>query len=324
MLDDGRYWKMREIGGYFELELEDRGEFIHDDGILVNTGRNALGLILSNLLNASKVYIPKYTCEVILEPFQKLGIQYSFYSINIQLEIADEIVLGQDEYLLYTNYFGVKDNYVKQLVELYSNRVIIDNAQALFSEPTTMCFYSPRKFVGIPDGGIAYMDKPIDISEYEQDCSFDRCSHLLKRIDLGAGAGYADFKNNSSKLKNQPIKQMSKLTRVLLNAIDFKKIRSKRRENFAILHSLLSSSNKFKLDSLESIACPMVYPYMTDDESIRQRLIDNKVFVATYWPNVSEWCECGTTEFQLARTMIPLPIDQRYTEEALIEIFKLL
>ena len=315
---------MLEIGGYFELELDNRGECINDDGILVNTGRNALELILSNLSNASKVYIPKYTCEVIMEPFQKLGIQYSFYSINIQLEIADEIVLGQDEYLLYTNYFGVKDNYVKQLVELYSNRVIIDNAQALFSEPTTMCFYSPRKFVGIPDGGIAYMDKPIDISEYEQDCSFDRCSHLLKRIDLGAGAGYADFKNNSSKLKNQPIKQMSKLTRVLLNAIDFKKIRSKRRENFAILHSLLSSSNKFKLDSLESIACPMVYPYMTDDESMRQRLIDNKVFVATYWPNVSEWCECGTTEFQLARTIIPLPIDQRYKEETLIEIFKLL
>ena len=315
---------MLEIGGYFELELDNRGEFIHDDGILVNTGRNALELILSNLSNASKVYLPKYTCKVILEPFQKLGIPYSFYSINIQLEIADEIVLGQDEYLLYTNYFGVKDNYVKQLVELYSNRVIIDNAQALFSEPTTMCFYSPRKFVGIPDGGIAYMDKPIDISEYEQDCSFDRCSHLLKRIDLGAGAGYADFKDNSSKLKNQPIKQMSKLTRVLLNAIDFKKIRSKRRENFAILHSLLGSSNKFELDTLESIACPMVYPYMTDDESMRQRLIDNKVFVATYWPNVSEWCECGTTEFQLARTIIPLPIDQRYTEEALIEIFKLL
>ena len=315
---------MLEIGGYFELELDNRGECIHDDGILVNTGRNALELILSNLSNASKVYIPKYTCEVIMEPFQKLGIQYSFYSINIQLEIADEIVLGQDEYLLYTNYFGVKDNYVKQLVELYSNRVIIDNAQALFSEPTTMCFYSPRKFVGIPDGGIAYMDKPIDISEYEQDCSFDRCSHLLKRIDLGAGAGYADFKDNSSLLKNQPIRKMSKLTQALLRTIDFEKVKSKRRENFAILHSLLGSSNKFKLDSLESIACPMVYPYMTDDNSLRQRLIDRKVFVATYWPNVTEWCECASSEFQLSKNIIPLPIDQRHAKEDLIEILKLL
>ena len=141
---------------------------------------------------------------------------------------------------------------------------------------------------------------------------------------MGAGAGYADFKDNSRLLKNQPIRKMSKLTQTLLRAIDFEKVRSKRRENFAILHNLLGSSNKLEIDGLESIACPMVYPYMTDDESLRQRLIDNKVFVATYWPNVCEWCECDTREFQLTRTIIPLPIDQRYTKEELIEIFKLL
>lgn len=315
---------MREIGGYFELEMDNKGRFVHDDGILVNTGRNALELILSNLPNNSKVYIPKYTCEVVLEPFHKLGIQYSFYSINFQLEIADEIVLGQDEYLLYTNYFGVKDAYVKKLESQYPNRLIVDNAQALFAEPTAMCFYSPRKFVGIPDGGIAYMDKSVDIAEYEQDTSFDRCLHLLKRIDLGPGAGYADFKDNSRLLKNQPIRKMSKLTQTLLGAIDFENVRSKRRENFALMHSLLGSSNKLELESLESIACPMVYPYVTDDESLRQRLIDNKVFVATYWPNVCEWYECETPEFQLTRTMIPLPIDQRCDNDIINKIVSLI
>ena len=315
---------MREVGGYFELELENKGSFIHDDGVLVNTGRNALELILSNLPNNPKVYIPKYTCEVILEPFQKLGIQYSFYSVNFQLEIADEIVLEQNDYLLYTNYFGVKDNYVKFLVSQYPNQIIIDNAQALFIEPTAMCFYSPRKYVGIPDGGIAYMDKSIDVAEYEQDRSFDRCLHLLKRIDLDSRAGYADFKYNSSLLKNQPIRKMSRLTQALLSAIDFEKVRSKRRENFAALHSLLGSSNKLELDSLESIACPMVYPYMTDDYSLRQRLINSCFFVATYWPNVGECCGCESREFQLSQAIIPLPIDQRYTKEDLIGILKLL
>lgn len=315
---------MREIGGYFELEMDNKGRFVHDDGILVNTGRNALELILSNLPNNSKVYIPKYTCEVVLEPFQKLGIQYSFYSINFQLEISDEIVLGHDEYLLYTNYFGVKDAYVKKLESQYPNRLIVDNAQALFAEPTAMCFYSPRKFVGIPDGGIAYMDKNVSADVYEQDCSFDRCSHLLKRIDLGAGAGYADFKDNSRLLKNQPIRKMSKLTQTLLSAIDFEKVRSKRRENFALMHSLLGPFNKLELESLELFAVPMVYPYMTDDESLRQRLIDSKVFVPTYWANVNEWCECETGEYQLSKSIIPMPIDQRYTKEDLIGILKLL
>lgn len=303
---------MKEIGGYFELELEDRGGFIHDAGILLNTGRNALELILRHLPCSSKVYIPNYTCEVVLEPFEKLGIQYSFYPVDSQLEISDDLILGENEYVLYTNYFGVKDSYVRYLVNRYPGQVIVDNAQALFMEPTEMCFYSPRKFVGIPDGGIAYLNDTVDIMVFEQDYSFERCSHLLKRIDLNASAGYADFKYNSSLLRGQPIKQMSNLTKALLRSIDYENIKKLRRENYIALHSILGSTNKLVLENVDSFACPMVYPYMTDDETLRNRLIENKVFVATYWPNVSEWCDPESMEFKLSKTIIPLPVDQRY------------
>lgn len=315
---------MKEIGGYFELELEDRGGFIHDNGILVNTGRNALELILSHLPCGSKVYIPSYTCEVVLEPFEKLGIQYSFYSVNSLLEISERLVIGENEYLLYTNYFGVKDSYVQYLVDHYRGRVIVDNAQALFMEPTEMCFYSPRKFVGIPDGGIAYLKSLVDITVFERDYSFDRCSHLLKRIDMNAGVGYADFRYNSNLLKDQPIKQMSNLTKALLRSIDFERISKSRRENFVALHSILGPSNMLKLDDLESFACPMVYPYMTNDENLRKRLIDNKVFVATYWPNVGEWCDSESRDFKLSETIIPLPIDQRYERKDIEIILKMI
>lgn len=303
---------MKEIGGYFELELKDRGDFIHDRGILVNTGRNALELILRHLPCDSKVYIPSYTCEVVLEPFEKLGIQYSFYSVNSQLEISEELLIGKKEFLLYTNYFGVKDNYVRGLLNQYPGRVIVDNAQALFMEPTEMCFYSPRKFVGIPDGGVAYLNDSVDVTVFERDYSFDKCSHLLKRLDVNAEAGYADFKYNSSLLKGQPIKQMSNLTKALLRSIDYENIKKLRRENFAELHFMLGSSNKLKLEDIDSFACPMVYPYMTDDVNLRQRLIDNKVFVATYWPNVADSISCIGIKETLVNKIIAIPVDQRY------------
>ena len=35
---------MTPIGGYFELELLDQGGFPHDDGVLLNSGRNAYNL----------------------------------------------------------------------------------------------------------------------------------------------------------------------------------------------------------------------------------------------------------------------------------------
>lgn len=315
---------MKEIGGYFELELEDRGGFIHDTGILVNTGRNALEMILRHLPCSSKVYIPNYTCEVVLEPFEKLGIQYSFYSVDSQLEISEELLISEKDYLLYTNYFGLKDNYVRRLVNRYPGRIIVDNAQALFMEPTELCFYSPRKFVGIPDGGIAYLNESVDIAAFERDYSFDRCSHLLKRLDVNAEAGYADFKYNSSLLKGQPIKQMSNLTKAILKTIDFENIKKIRRENFTALHSVLGSTNSLRVSDMDSFACPMVYPYMTDDVKLRQRLIDNKIFVATYWPNVSEWCDPESTEFKLSKTIIPLPLDQRCGRKDIETILKLI
>ena len=76
---------------------------------------------------------------------------------------------------------------------------------------------------------------------------------------------------------------------------------------------------------MDSFNCPMVYPFMTDDESLRGRLIQNKVFVARYWPNVLDWCKNDDFEYKLVTQVIPLPIDQRYGEiemNKIIEIIK--
>ena len=68
----------------------------------------------------------------------------------------------------------------------------------------------------------------------------------------------------------------------------------------------------------------MVYPFMTDDESLRGRLIQNKVFVARYWPNVLEWCQEDELEYKFATHIISLPIDQRYDEEDMKRMIKVI
>lgn len=305
---------LQEIGGYFELELPVRNTFLHSDGYCVNSGRNALELILSHIADLVKLWIPYYTCEVVVEPLKKHGIPYSFYSINQRLEIAEDLELCSGEYLLLTNYFGIKDRYVNEMAGRYGDRLIVDNAQSYYSKPIPgiKTFYSPRKFVGVPDGGIAFTGEKVDITQYPVDCSWDRCSHLLKRLDIDAGAGYVDFKANSHMLVNQPIRQMSNLTRTLLSSIDFERIKKIRRDNFSFLHERLGESNKLLIDSFGG-DCPMVYPYCTDDEGLRKKLIDNRIFVATYWPNVLSWCSQEAFEYSLAQMIIPLPVDQRYS-----------
>ena len=318
---------LQEIGGYFGLELPARKVFPHDDGYLVNSGRNALELILLHIPDITKLWVPYYTCEVVLEPLKKYGIPYEFYSIDNHLEIADDLELHSGEYLLLTNYFGIKDRYITEMADKYGSRLVVDNAQAYFSRsiPGIKTFYSPRKFVGVPDGGIAFTDVQIDMRQYSVDLSWDRCSHLLKRLDMNAGAGYADFKANSRALVGQPIRQMSNLTRALLSSIDFERIIRIRQDNFSFLHEKLGKANRLSIGEIgKNFVCPMVYPYYTSGEGLRKRLIDNKVFVATYWPNVLEWCRNGELEADLCKHIIPIPIDQRYGREDMERIIGLI
>lgn len=315
---------INSIGGYFSLELQRNNSFLHDDGILVNTGRNALEYILRALSDVKLLYIPYYTCNVILEPLNKLNIAYSFYHINMCLEINTEISLKEGEYLLYTNYFGIKDKYIKDISLVYGNQLIIDNAQAFYAEPVygISAIYSPRKFVGIPDGGIAYCSKRYEI--VEQDESYDRCSHLLKRHDLGASGGYEDFHLNSAKLHEQPIRRMSKLTETMIRSIDFEAVKEQRRRNFGVLHEGLFKSNKLSVPAMDTFVCPMVYPYLCKDVVLKKYLIDNQIFVPTYWPNVVEWCQADMLEHELANMLIAIPIDQRYIEDDMSRIIKLI
>ena len=247
-----------------------------------------------------------------LEPIDKLGIEVEFYHINESLEPISTPLLKKNEAFLYTNYFGLKQQFVKHLAEVYGNQLIVDNAQAFYAEPIQGIdtFYSARKFFGVPDGAYLYTDKELT-QELEQDVSSERMSHLLKRIDLGAEAGYQDFRKNDDSLCHQPIKRMSKLTDAILCGIDYESAKQKRRLNYAVLDKVLKDSNRIHLE-LDDEAVPMVYPYWTNDALLRQKLIANKVFVATYWPNVKEWTKERMLEFELAETVIPIPVDQRY------------
>lgn len=304
----------QEIGGYFELELQKRNSFLDSNGVLLNSGKNALEYILIGIGSIKKVWIPIYTCDTVLDPFIKLNISYSFYHINEDLELSKEISLQVDEYIVINNYFGIKDSYVNQLIDKYGDKAIVDSTQSLFSkyEKATYVFYSLRKFVGVPDGGIAVTKDNSLSKRLKTDDSCDRCSHLLKRYDRGASDGYCDFKKNGDVVRDEDLKLMSNLTKSIMSSIDIVQVKEKRTRNFEYLHSRLYSTNKFKFKDV--FTSPMVYPYYTESDTLRNLLINEKIFVATYWPNVYVWCKERDTEYKLASFLLPLPIDQRYSQ----------
>ena len=310
---------MQEIGGYFELELRS-GMHYHPDAIRLNTARNCFEYILK-AKRYTKVYIPYYTCEVMLEPLHKLNIAYEFYHINTDFEPIEQKELQPNEAFLYTNYFGLKQEAVKRMALVYGKKLIVDNAQAFFATPVKGIdtFYSARKFFGVPDGAYLYTDSHLEIEE--QDVSYGRMAHLLKRIDLDASSGYSDFQKNDEQLIGQPIKKMSKLTENMMCSLDYTKIIKQRRVNFIHLHAKLDAFNTFKLE-LEAEAVPMAYPYYAS-EALRLKLIQHKIYTATYWSNVKELCKKDTLEYKMTLNVVYLPIDQRYTANNMDKILNI-
>lgn len=306
-----------EIGGYFNFELRKNGSFPHDNGILLNSGRNALEVIFLSIGYITKLYVPYFTCDSILQPIKRQKIPFEFYHINDNLEIKDLLQPKEHEYILYTNYFGLKDEYLISLLDMYPDHIIIDNAQAFFSPlfeniPTA---YSPRKFLGIPDGGIAFLGNGLNelYNSFPKDKSYQRCSHLLKRFDLGASAAYQDFRKADESLNGADIMSMSNLTKSILCSIDYDVIQEKRRINFNILHHALKKSN---LLNINTNCTAMVYPYYAKNgKQIKKKLITKGIFVATYWQNVKDWCKVEDLEYVLTENLVALPIDQRYGEK---------
>lgn len=310
---------MKEIGGYFELEHCSVHEAYHEQAIAVNSGRNALEYILRSK-NIQRIWLPDFFCDALLDPIQKLGLDYRFYHVNRQLEIAG-MPDGSDA-VLYINYFGLKEEYVSQLAAEYGSALIVDNSLSFFSKPLPRIatFYSCRKFFGVPDGGYVYNVEPL-AEQPEYDNSAERYKHLVGRIDGGASAYYADYAAAEKLFGMQELKRMSRSTQQIMHAIDYDRAALQRRRNYAVLHQALKSSNALELPEDGTFMC---FPYLQSAAGLKQKLISNKIYVPTYWPNVLHKQDSASAAYELASNLVCLPIDHRYNENDMRFILKTL
>jgi hypothetical protein len=308
---------MKAIGGYFGLELPQFDEYHQGNAVRLNTGRNAFEYILL-ASKYRKVYIPYFTCDVMLEPLQRNEIDFEFYEIDENFEPDfDFLKIENEDAFLYTNYFGLKDEYIKSLA-INCKNLILDNAQSFFSRPLpgVHTFYSPRKFFGLADGAYTFTHKKLN-RELSQDYSEERFGHLLTRLDKDAESGYAIFSENDRSLQNQPMKKMSALTHAMLGGIDYKTVAERRQKNYSFWQQHLSRYNKLNIKK-SADQVPMVYPFWTTNAAqLKHELIKDKIYCATYWPNVLEWTTRDSVEATFTKELLHLPIDQRYDENDL-------
>lgn len=307
---------MQEIGGFFELELRELKEY-HENYLLnLNTGRNCIryGLLANKI---RKIYLPYYICSSVSENLSDLDIEIVRYNIDNELfPILDFEKIKEDECLIYVNYFGAFVNNVKKIIEIKKSlnfKLCIDNTQGFFYLPLgeDITVNSARKFFGVFDGAYLYSKKKIEI-EMEREIAFDKSIYLLKRIDTNAKLSYEDFKKSSLYHKERKIKKVSRLSEKILKSIDYEYVIEKRNMNFKFINTKIGKTNKLNID-IDSIKGPMVYPFWIENgKFIREKLIENNIFIAQYWPGILNEKNISNLEKDLIENTVCIPIDQRY------------
>jgi len=299
---------MREMGGYIELE-QFHGAMVHEGLLALNCGRSCLRYLI-RARKIQKIALPFFCCDTVRNACQKEGVDIRQFSIGEDW-MPKHFELDKGEWLYVVNAYGQLTQ--KQILTLKARyrKIILDEAQAYFEEPLAGIdtLYTCRKFYGVPDGAFLATDAS-PLKDLPQDESHERMHFLLGRFERPASEFYHEYASNNAFFDEEDIKQMSLLTENILRGSDDDFIRERRTENFSILDKALHDRNALKLRVPEgAFAYPLMVPH---GDEIRKKLITRKIYIPTLWPNVLEDAPKGSWEGELARNILPLPVDQRY------------
>ncbi len=313
------------MGGFFGWELPPEGEAAPTPlpyaesacCAYVSSGRAAFECLLRGhpaFPQLRRVFVPRFTCDTVLEPLARLGLEVARYGCTDQLEPCLPTRFAAGDAVLLTDYFGLTGAAVARAAAALRAQgvpIFVDATTALFAAPLkgAPTFYSPRKFVGVADGGIACAPYAIPLPA-EEDRSAARSRVLLARLERGAEAALPLSEAAESDLHAAP-RRMAPLTRALLAGIAFAHVAAARRRNYRLLHAALAPLNRLALPA-EPPSAPCFYPFASGIPHLRDELIDAGIALPLFWPEVLEACPPDSTEAQLARRLLPLPLDQRY------------
>ena len=299
---------MDEIGGYIEFERNHK-KMLHENAIKLNCGRRAFSYILESR-NIKKIWIPRFTCASVIEPCIKRGVEYRLYSIGMDFLPNDKEIDPRD-WVYIINYYGqISNDKISRLRNRFP-KTVVDNAQAYFQMPNddVDTFYTCRKFFGVADGAILYSSSRIEM-QLDTDESYQRMTFLMGRYERNASEFYELYNSNNEMFDNEQIKKMSLLTMNILKGIDYENVKDVRTRNFEYLHEHLGDMNKLDLTVPEGA---YMYPlYINGGDIVRKRMIEKRIYIPILWPDVFNISQPNSIEYDMARNILPLPVDQRY------------
>jgi hypothetical protein len=315
------------VGGYFALERGSGGGLgLLRDATGFQSARSAMAALLQ-AVDARIVWAPHFICEAVTDMLQFAGVETRRYTLSESHGVPAHLPLESSDWLICVDYFGITGSACDAAIARHgSERILIDASQALFHAPRpgVSTAYSPRKFVGIPDGGL--LVTPHDLPRpavADESASTSRSQHLLSRASGHVAAGYAQFQQAEASLADCTPRAMSTHTTRMLVMIDFDHVRDRRIANYLRLAGELRRHG-YAVPELPEDAVPLCCPVSgVDAPSLRRALASRKIFTPAYWPDAVV-PDDDPVGLALRDGTIYLPCDQRYGDADMQRVARLL
>lgn len=318
------------IGGMFGLDARFQPApspppFIEPGSLLLANARSGIRILIEEL-EPRRVWMPSYLCGAMLDGAGAAAVE--FYSVDRSLVVTDLGDAGKGDLVIVIDYFGFPAP--TRLIEDAKSRgawVLEDACQALLTRgagaQADFVLFSPRKFLGVPDGGILTSRTDLKFSSVRLEDppaswalkAFEAVV-LRREFDLYGGERrwFTLFQEVE---RDCPIGRfrMSGVSKMLLfDAYDYGAIAQARRENYLRLAEQLGAVALFPC--LPPNVAPLGFPIRLEArDRVREALFAACIYPPVHWPIADTVPERFTDSHRLSREILTLPCDQRYTPE---------
>ena len=275
-------------------------------------------------------WLPSYLCSAVLDPFRRLGIPVRYYDAGPNHGsgrhewIAD---VHPGDLVLVIHYFGFANTtFPADQLKLRGAVIIEDASQSLFIKqqyPESVCIvYSPRKFFGVPDGGVlvtSRMDaigrQPLEPPPTEWWKAAYAMTQMRREFDLigGENRWFHLFRHVEETFPVGPYCS-SDLARMLIETgTDYGLIRRARRQNYLVLSERVNEFALFPVLGEDTV--PLGFPVCVDAaqrDAVLKCLYDEKIYPPVHWRIDGLVPEGHRESHLLSRRILTLICDQRY------------
>ena len=333
--------RSRLVGGLLGIEeitntpSEDPG-FFDGSHLRLTDARSGIWLLVE-LLSPKTVWMPSFVCKVMIEAVDKAGVPVCHFELDYDMRMHSTDWIHEvqaNDLVIFLDYMGYPSHSdcTKQLRE--KKAWILDDASQAWPSNTQsniadFTLYSPRKFLGLPDGAVLcfhnnsdlmtdvnlelppqdWIMKSLAVVQWRRD--FDRWNATNPWQEL--------FKTVNDTFPLGPY-QMSAFSHMMMTyGINFQHIANRRNANYVILNKLLHDIALFPNAPLDMV--PLGFPIRVNNrQDLQDHLLNHNVTSGAAWNLQGVIPNRYKESHRLSKDIITLPCDQRYNEDDMVYV----